>query len=379
MKSMKPLVAGLVCAAVLVACGGGDDAISFSSMVSFGDSLSDVGTYKVGTIAQLGGGKFTINGTDGKVWTDYLAEAVGTAAPCAARTGLLPNAPGITGAPVTDIAACTNYAQGSSRVTSSGTGPNGVGLQVYGQQNLGFMADSLKDQMTRHLTKIGGAYKGSELITVNAGGNDLFMQLNALGSAAGGGQAAAVGATIAGWSPAAVTAVTAGGAGAVNAAATAAVTAMGQAGAELAGYIKTLVVAKGAQYLVVRNLADVDLTPFGLSLDAGTRGLITNMTQAFNAQLASGLNGTAGVVLLDDYAQSAAVAANPTSFGYSNVVGVACGNNAFGGSSIVCNTTNLIAGNTSAYAFADSVHPTPYAHQKEAVVALDGMARVGWR
>ena len=379
MKSMKPHVAGLVCAAVLVACGGGDDAISFSSMVSFGDSLSDVGTYKVGTIAQLGGGKFTINGTDGKVWTDYLAEAVGTAAPCAARTGLLPNAPGITGAPVTDIAACTNYAQGSSRVTSSGTGPNGVGLQVYGQQNLGFMADSLKDQMTRHLAKIGGAYKGSELITVNAGGNDLFMQLNALGSAAGGGQAAAVGATIAGWSPAAVTAVTAGGASAVNAAATASVTAMGQAGAELAGYIKTLVVAKGAQYLVVRNLADVDLTPFGLSLDAGTRGLITSMTQAFNAQLASGLNGTAGVVLLDDYAQSAAVAANPTSFGYSNVVGVACGNNAFGGASIVCNTTNLIAGNTSAYAFADSVHPTPYAHQKEAVVALDGMARVGWR
>ena len=378
MKSIKPLLAGLLSAAVLAACGGSDSA-DLRSMVSFGDSLSDVGTYKVGTVAQLGGGKFTINGVDGKVWAEYLAEAINVAAPCAARTGMLPNAPGITGAPVIDIAACTNYAQGSSRVTSSGTGPNGVGLQVYGLQNLGFMADSLRDQMNRHLTKIGGAYSGTELVTVNAGGNDLFMQLNGLGSAAGGGQAAAIGGTIALWPPATITTVTAGGANAVNAAGAAAVAAMGQAGAELAGYIKTLVVAKGAQYIVVRNLADVNLTPFGLTLDAGTRGLITSMSQAFNSQLVSGLSGVQGIVLLDDYAQSAAVAANPASFGYSNVVGVACGNNAFGGSSLVCTTANLIAGNTSTYAFADSVHPTPYANQKEAAVALEAMARVGWR
>ncbi len=377
MKSIKPLLAGLLSAAVLAACGGSDSA-DLRSMVSFGDSLSDVGTYKVGTVAQLGGGKFTINGVDGKVWAEYLAEAINVAAPCAARTGMLPNAPGITGAPVIDIAACTNYAQGSSRVTSSGTGPNGVGLQVYGLQNLGFMADSLRDQMNRHLAKIGGTYSGTELVTVNAGGNDLFMQLNGLGSAAGGGQAAGIGGTIALWPPATITTVTAGGANAVNAAGAAAVAAMGQAGAELAGYIKTLVVAKGAQYIVVRNLPDVNLTPFGLTLDAGTRGLITSMSQAFNSQLASGLSGVQGIVLLDDYAQSAAVAANPASFGYSNVVGVACGNNALS-SSLVCTTSNLIAGNTSTYAFADSVHPTPYANQKEAAVALAAMASVGWR
>lgn len=378
MQNFKPRFAGLVAAFLLASCGGGDDAVDFGSTVSFGDSLSDVGTYRVGTIAALGGGKFTINGTNGKVWTDYLAESVGTIAPCAARTGMLPNN-GVTGAPVTDIAACTNYAQGSSRVTFNGTGPNGVGLQAYGQQNLGFMADSLKDQMTRHLAKAGGAYKGNELVTVNAGGNDLFMQLGALGSAAGGGQAAAAGATIAGWSASVVNTVTLGGANALNAAGPAAVTAMGAAGGELATYIKTLVVAKGAQYIVVRNLADVNATPFGLTLDAGTRGLITNMTQAFNAQLKAGLDGTAGVVMLDDYAQSALIAADPAKYGYTNVIGVACGNNAFGGSSLVCTTANLIPGDTSAYAFADSVHPTPYAHQKEAVVALERMAAAGWR
>ena len=378
MQNFQPRFAGLVAAILLASCGGGDDAVDFGSTVSFGDSLSDVGTYRVGTVAALGGGKFTINGINGKVWTDYLAESVGTAAPCASRTGMLPNN-GVTGAPITDIAACTNYAQGSSRVTFNGTGPNGVGLQAYGQQNLGFMADSLKDQMTRHLAKAGGAYKGNELVTVNAGGNDLFMQLGALGSAAGGGQAAAAGATIAGWSASVVNTVSLGGANALNAAGPAAVTAMGTAGAELATYIKTLVVAKGAQYIVVRNLADVNATPFGLTLDAGTRGLITNMTQAFNAQLTAGLNGTAGVVMLDDYAQSALIAADPAKYGYTNVIGVACGNNAFGGSSLVCTTANLIPGDTSAYAFADSVHPTPYAHQKEAVVALERMAAAGWR
>ncbi|MEO7151470.1 MAG: SGNH/GDSL hydrolase family protein, partial [Burkholderiaceae bacterium] len=365
----KPLLALIASAVLLAACGGSDDGVVFTQTVSFGDSLSDVGTYKVGTVAALGGGKFTINGPAGKVWTEYLAEAVGTAAPCAARTGMLPNN-GVTGAPIADIATCTNYAQGSSRVTFEGSGPNGVALQAYGEQNLGFMADSLKNQMTRHLTKIGGAYSGTELVTVNAGGNDLFMQLGALGSAAGGGAAAAAGATIAGWSPAVVSTVTAGGAAAANAAAGAAVTAMGTAGTELAGYIRSLVVAKGAQFVVVRNLGDVNRTPLGLSLDPTTRSLITNMSQAYNAQLKAGLDGVPGLILIDDYAQSAAIAASPAAYGYSNVTAVACGNNAFGGSSLVCTTANLIAGDTSTYAFSDSVHPTPYSHAKEAELAL---------
>lgn len=47
-------------------------------MVSFGDSLSDVGTYGVGALnAVYGGGKYTINGPQGKVWTEYLAAQLG--------------------------------------------------------------------------------------------------------------------------------------------------------------------------------------------------------------------------------------------------------------------------------------------------------------
>ena len=373
------LSAALAAAVLVVACGGSDDKVQFTSVVSFGDSLSDAGTYKVGTIAALNGGKFTVNGAGSSsyTWTEDLAVAVGAPAQCVARTGLLPNQPGVTGAPVTDIPGCYNYAQGSSRVTSEGSGPNGVALQAYGQQNLGFMANSLMEQMNRHIARVG-TYSGRELVTVNAGGNDAFMQLNGLAFAAGGGAAAVGAGTIAGWPQSVLDTVAAGGAPATNAAATAAVTAMGQAGTELAGYIKTLVLAKGAHFVLVRNLGNINVTPYGLTLDAGTQGVITNMTQAFNSQLAAGLNGVANVVILDDYAITNDAAANPAKYGYTNVTATACANNAFGGSSIVCNSTNVVAGSAQ-YAFSDSVHPTPYGHQKEADAAFALLVAAGWQ
>jgi len=380
LKKLIHLSAALAAAALLVSCGGSDDKVHFTSVVSFGDSLSDSGTYKVGTIAALNGGKFTVNGAGSSsyTWSEDLAVAVGAPAQCTARTGLLPNLAGVTGAPVTDIAGCYNYAQGSSRVTSEGSGPNGVALQAFGDQNLGFMANSLMEQMNRHLAKVGGAYSGSELVTVNAGGNDAFMQLNGLASAAGGGATAVGAGTIAGWPQSVLNIVAGGGAAATNAAAVAAVTAMGQAGTELAGYIRTLIVAKGAKYVLVRNLGNINVTPYGRTLDAGTQGLITNMTQAFNSALSAGLSGTFGVLSLDDYAITNDAAANPAKYGYTNVTATACGNNAFGGSSIVCNSTNVVAG-SSQYAFSDSVHPTPYAHQKEADAAYSLLVQAGWQ
>ena len=147
MKSFRWAAIGVAAAAVLAACGGSDDnKVNFTQTVSFGDSVSDVGTYQVGTVAALGGGKFTVNGPAGKVWTEDLAAAVGTPAQCAARTGLLPNDPQVTGAPVQDFPNCFNYAEGSARVTSEGSGPNGVALQQsLGQVNIGLMRDIWMD------------------------------------------------------------------------------------------------------------------------------------------------------------------------------------------------------------------------------------------
>ena len=76
----------------LAGCGGGSDGnqklrVSYSSLISFGDSLSDVGTYKVGTVAALGGGKYTVNSASDKNWTELIAAQLGVSAPCAAQTG----------------------------------------------------------------------------------------------------------------------------------------------------------------------------------------------------------------------------------------------------------------------------------------------------
>jgi outer membrane lipase/esterase len=377
MRQPRWQLAALLTAALLAACGGDDDKVRFTSVVSFGDSISDAGAYKVGTIAALDGGKFTVSGPDGLTWTEVLAKTVGAPAQCPAQTGMLPNN-GATGAPVQNIASCYNYAQGSSRVSSSGTGPNGVALQTaFGEQNLGFMAISLKAQFEAHLSKVGGSFSRTDLVTVNAGGNDAFMQLGAVASAFGGGPAAVATGTVAGWPQATLDVVALGGTNALAVASGAAVAAMGQAGAELAGYINTLVVGKGARYVMVRNLGDINGTPFGATLDAGTKGLITAMTQAFNSQLANGMSSTAGVIIYDDYDKDAP---NPADF--SNVTTQNCGPNAFGnpnGASIVCNTTNLIPGDVSRYAFADSVHPTPYAHQRAAATAMSLMVSAGWQ
>ena len=384
MKNFKLIVTSVAVAALVAACGGGDDPkVVFTSVVSFGDSVSDAGTYRVGTIAQLGGGKFTVNGTGDKVWTEALAASLGAPAQCPAQTGLLPNN-GATGAPVKDAANCNNYAQGSSRVTANGSGPNGVALQKapFNQVNLGFMADSIQNQVNRHLTKVS-SFGGSDLVTVNAGGNDFFMQLGAVGVAAGGGATAAGAGTIAGWPAATITTVSGGGAAAANAASSAAVAAMGQAGAELAGYVKTLMVGKGARFVVMRNLGDLNVTPFGLGFDAATKQLSTAMASAFNTQLAQGLAGVAGVYLFDDYARSQAIAANPASVGHTNVTRPACGPNGFSqpgdtfGKSIVCNGTNLIAGDTSKYAFADNVHSTPFGHQVAADFTITLLRKAG--
>jgi outer membrane lipase/esterase len=387
MKSIRLKLAALGAALVLAACGGGgagdqSPRVAFKSMVSFGDSLSDVGTYRVGTIAAIGGGEFTVNGPAPRNWTEFIAADIQVAQPCAAQTGLLPNIPGLVGAPVTNVPACTNYAQGSSRVTGI-FAPSSATLQAapFNQVNLGVLAVPVATQMAAHLAKVGGAYSGTELVTVLAGGNDVFMNVNGVAAAAAGG-ATAVGAAIAaGWSTTVQGQVAAGGAAATNAAVSAALAAMAQAGTDLAGLVKTQVLAKGAKFVVVVNLPDVSETPFALALDAQTRGLVNTMTTTFDAQLQSGLAG-APVVLVDAYTQGRDQFANPAQYSLSNVTTPACSTtspaNPLAGSSLGCTAASTIPGDTSRFLFADTVHPTPYGYQLLAQFVAVQMAKAGW-
>jgi outer membrane lipase/esterase len=381
MRQIKLKLAALGAAVVLAACGGGDD--GFDSTVSFGDSLSDVGTYKVGTIAAVGGGKWTVNSSTAQNWTELVAASAGTGAPCAAQTGLLPNIPGLVGAQVTNVPGCRNYAQGSSRVSNS-LGPNAAGLQAapFNQVNLGLMAIPLTTQMSNHLAVAGGSYTGKELVTVMAGANDLFMNFNGIAAAVGGGTAAAGSAAAAGWAPDVQAAVAAGGSAATDAAVNAALTSMAQSGAELANLVKTQVVAKGARFVAVINLPDASKSPSALLRDPQTQGLIDTMATTFNSQLQAGLSGT-NVLYVDAYTQVRLQTANPAQFGLTNVTTPACSTtspaNPLAGSSITCTQASLIPGDTSGFLFADSTgHLTPLGYQLLANHVIARMRAAGW-
>lgn len=205
MRQFKILGAAMAAALLVAACGGGSDdavvqapAIQYTSLVSFGDSLSDVGTYKVGTVAALGGGTYSVNGITGAIgdsptpsknWTELIAAQIGVAAPCPAQTGL--DGLGGFSVPVVDHPGCTNYAQGGARVTD----PVGPGNKLLGGANatLGQLTVPIVTQISNHLTAVGGSFSGTELVTVLAGANDVFRLLGnlvanatAAGNAAGG-------------------------------------------------------------------------------------------------------------------------------------------------------------------------------------------------
>lgn len=446
----------VLAAAVLAGCGGasgGDQTlkVKYTAQVSFGDSLSDVGSYAVGTVAAKGGGKFTINGDNtkinpeltGKNWTEHLAAQFGLAAPCAAETGLEGNA--LKGLAVSRVkhAGCYGYAMGGSRVTNP-VGPNN---KATGSE-LGALTVPVVTQISNHLAVSGGKFSGTEAVFVMAGGNDVLYQLGALqagataaGTAAGSATfastlipllaagatnpatagvaitaavrtasgapgattttivQAAVGAAAAQPGNSAVisaavygpmvataqTAATAAGAkaGADYAAANgpALVAAMKLAGTQLVALVKDQIIAKGANYVIVNNLPDVAGTPSGLSKDANTKALINAMVSAFNGELSGGLNGNAKVLLVDVFKVSNDQGTNPGPYGLTNVSETACDLNAPGnilGSSLVCNGTNLKAGDVSHYSYADDVHPTPFNNLLLARYVAKDMVVRGW-
>jgi phospholipase/lecithinase/hemolysin len=442
----------LLTAAVLTACGGngphsGDQTpkTKFSNEITFGDSLSDVGTYAVGTVAALGGGQYTINGNNtavspdltGKNYTQVIAAQLGLAAPCAAQTGLEGTASAGFSVAVTDHKDCYNYAQGGARVTNP-YGPGNKALDKPGTTvSLGQMTVPVVNQIANHLKKVGGKFKGDELVIVMAGGNDALEQLGELsaGATTAGGQAlaqslvtqlapgttnpqtgaAAIGAAIqaealkgsaadviikAAITAAAMNGNTAAAANAATIGATAGaaaqaaglaystahgpdlVKALGTAGAELGALVKTQIVANGANYVVVNNLPDVSISPSAKAQSPDTQKLIQAMVAAFNDQLKLAVAGEAKVLYVDLATISRDQSVNPAPYGLTNTTTPACVLNDTTknplGSSLVCSKNNLISGDVSHYMFADSVHPTPFEYALIARYVLEQMTVKGW-
>jgi phospholipase/lecithinase/hemolysin len=444
------LALALLTAAVLTACGGSSPSAGnqtpktkFSNQITFGDSLSDVGTSAVGAVAALGGGQYTINGNNtavspeltGKNYTTLIALQLGLPAPCAAQTGLFGTASAGFSVPVVDHPECYGYAQGGSRVTNP-IGPGNKALDKPGAVSLGQMTVPVVTQIANHLKKSGGTFKADELVIVMAGGNDVLEQMGefSAGATAAGGTALATslvtqlapGTTNPATGSAAITAaiqaeaakgsssqviigaaITAAaqngniaavanattigntaGAAALAAAgkyqtdnAPKLVTALATAGAELGALVKTQIVAKGANYVVVNNLPDVSISPSAKALSADTQKLIATMVAAFNDQLKTAVAGEPKVLYVDLATISRDQATNPTPYGLTNTTTPACdltpAKNPLG-SSLVCNKNNLIAGDVSHYMFADTVHPTPFEYALIARYVLEQMAIKGW-
>ncbi len=372
MRQFK-LASVLLMTMVLVGCGGGgagdqSPKVAFTSQVSFGDSLSDVGSYKVGTIANVGGGQFTING-GGKNWNELMAAQAGLPAPCAALTGGF-------GVAQAAQSGCTGHAQGGARVSN----PSGVGFAGAA----GPMTVPVTTQIANHLAAVGGTFSGGEIVYVLAGANDIFIQLGGLTAAVtaqvqadiGSGACIPADAQATNCVPAATTT-----------AVTAAVTAVATAAGELSALVNTQIIAKGATHVVVVNVPDIASTPFAATLSADAKGILGTMVDTFNAQLMAGVAGNAKVLFVDAYTVNKDQVANPAIYGLTNVTTPACDFTVpiqaaapagFGSTSLVCNTTNLIAGDTSHYLFADGVHPTPYGYWLLARLVSKDMVIKGW-
>ncbi|MEN9435464.1 MAG: hypothetical protein RIR09_119, partial [Pseudomonadota bacterium] len=196
--------------------------------------------------------------------------------------------------------------------------------------------------------------------------------------------AATIGAT------AGAAAVTAGNTYAATTGAANAVAGMTVAANTLAGYVTDMVNTKGATHVVVVNLPDVSLTPnANLPANVANKPLILAMTTAFNTALQTALAGAPGVLLVDAFSENQRQIANKAQYGLTNVTDVACDLNRPGnllatsttaadGSSLACNTNNLVAGDTSRYLFADNVHPTPYGHKLLSQYVTNALLTAGW-
>jgi len=378
MKNIRNWMAGALGAMLLAACGGSDAPVAgsgspagapttkgtFTAVVSFGDSLSDLGTYTPATsltgngVAPYFGGKFTTNnGSSSTVWVENLATTMGllvtpaevgfagTSAPCPAAAN-----PALAG-------TCTGYGQGGSRVTD----PNGIG------KTGGALTVPVVTQIANHLARFT-SFKASDLVLVWAGNNDVFIQFGSFSATATQIQTDVATGVISADE----------GNRRLFQAQTTAQYALKAAALELTALVKTQILAKGGKYVAVFTLPDSSLTPLGSSLPASARPVLSGLVDTFNLWLRDGLTDQP-VQIIDQNLPGKDVYANPAKYGFVNNTVPACdaakisaitGGAVTDGSSLFCNATpgapynGLRTGaDVTTWQFADSVHPTTGGHK----------------
>ena len=391
MRYLRNLGPWVLSAALLAACGGDPDVPgsgspsgapttkgTFATVISFGDSPSDTGTYTPATSVTGDGnppyigGKFTNNVGGGWVWVENIAGALGllitpaevgwagTVQPCPAAAN-----PALA-------FSCTGYGQGGARISN----PDGIGHAD------GALTVPLTTQVANHLARKGN-FTENDLILVLGGNNDGFVQFEAFATAAAQIQA-----------DAAAGKITADQANQqLFAAQQQAMEGMKTAALELANTIVTQILGKGGKYVAVLTILDPIYTPFGASLPAEVQPVLSGLSQNFNLWLRDGLTGQP-VQLIDTESIFTGMRADPAKYGIANNTVPACdaakisaitGGAISDGSSLFCNSTVGLAwygirdgADVSTWLFADGVHPTTKGHKLLSDAILDQLKAFGW-
>ncbi len=309
MKTSMRVLPSVLASLFLGAAATGAQAQQFSSVVVFGDSLSDAGYFRpfLGTLGLPSSlvstlGRFTTN--PGPVWSELVTQ----------HYGLVPN-PSNAGGSI--------YAQGGARVAvdSASTPPGSAQRPV-------------STQITEYLASHNNVADPHALFTVWAGANDFLQNFSLL-------QAGQI-------TPAQLQ-----------------TNVLGAVTAEV-GQVGRLYQA-GARNVVMFLNYDPAATPTFAGADAVTRGSATQLAVGANTTALTTLAG-AGLrpIVADIFSLMNELKANPSAFGFSNSTGIACGPFppiTTSGNAQFCYSGNLVAANADkTYIFADGIHPTTATH-----------------
>jgi outer membrane lipase/esterase len=309
MPRTKHLVSAL---ALALAGMGTAQAQEFSAVISFGDSLSDAGQYAALPPPFYFGaqGSFTTNPDD--VWTQVLASSFGFTQ-------------------TASLAGGTDYAWGGAP-TSFNVATVPFPLQCVPAT---LPCKSVQQQIGAYLASHAGAADPNALYTYWAGANDIF---NYLGASQANPLITAT--QLQNWTGAS------------------ALTAVGEIGA---------LQAAGAEHIIVVNLPDIGKAPAFASNSTASAG-VTGLVTVYNATLNGGLATLKdGIIPINAFGLVNEVMADPGTYGFSNVTGVAC----LTASSLFCTPASYVTpGANETYLFADGVHPTGAAHRMLAQVAV---------
>ncbi|STR44609.1 SGNH/GDSL hydrolase family protein [Iodobacter fluviatilis] len=372
-RASRPF-AVLLLTSLLAACGGGGDASTpadtrnIKEVISFGDSLSDIGTYNPTTAdADLTndipvGLRFTTKpatAPTGAVWTEFFAAEYGlnlTPNRLVNFSGLNP----VTGAPVGTPSTMGKiydlggnaYAEGGSRIDTEltvnakgQTISNGLVTVAPGMTYQSATALSIKGQIAKYKAA-RTSFNASQLVLIQGGPNDFFAFLAGVAAAPSSATPSAIQAAI------------------------------GKNATSMVTQVKTLV-AMGASKVVYANMPDLGVTP--QFAPTALKDLATTLSVEYNKAVAAGLAAEVAakqVVIVDTAGLVAKAIASPVSFGLVNTSNMACNNDTTPSlsalpptndptkvSALTCTGKTLVAANADTnYLFADGVHPTIAGH-----------------